>query len=197
MDFYKDCVECGTRFYRKRLFAPRWFTRQTCSCRCREDRVFARAWNAVDRPEDDAACWLWTRCTNEHGYGLVKQRLAHRVAWERAHGQIPEGMCVLHRCDNPPCIRLSHLYLGDQIDNMKDRQLRGRTARGGRSGHAALVERQVAEIRRFLSEGLSCAALGRHYGVTDHAISAIKHGRSWMHIRTPPRPSGPSPSIRS
>lgn len=58
---------------------------------------------------------------NTRGYGLIGQRLAHRVVWESEHGPIPEGLCVLHHCDNPPCIRLSHLFLGTKGDNNRDR----------------------------------------------------------------------------
>ena len=71
---------------------------------------------------------------NQHGYARVSKRVngrvitryAHRLAWEAEHGPIPEGMMVLHRCDNPPCVNVNHLFLGTQKDNMGDAASKGR-----------------------------------------------------------------------
>ena len=80
-------------------------------------------------------CWLWTGMTFGFGYGMIgaggrggKMLVAHRAAWLLAEGpdSIPEGMCVLHRCDNPPCVRRSHLWLGTQGDNVRDAVAKGR-----------------------------------------------------------------------
>jgi hypothetical protein len=83
-------------------------------------------------------CWLWTARHTRKGYGMFKQgsldRLAHRVAWEEVNGPIPPGLCVLHKCDNPPCVRPDHLFLGTQADNIADRDAKGRQARGDRNG---------------------------------------------------------------
>jgi len=88
-------------------------------------------------------CVLTTWARDKDGYGArmthrngknVSQR-AHRVAWEEAYGPIPEGMCVLHRCDNPPCVNVDHLFLGTHQDNVRDMDAKGRRSRGAR--HAA------------------------------------------------------------
>lgn len=83
-------------------------------------------------------CWLWTAGTDKDGYGKFwingETVRAHRVSWEFCYGPIPEGMDVLHHCDNPPCIRPEHLYLGSDTENMADRDKRGRTATGDRCG---------------------------------------------------------------
>jgi len=74
---------------------------------------------------------LWR---DRQGYGRKKVGsrtvLAHRHAWELANGLVPEGLCVLHRCDNPPCINPDHLFLGTRADNNADRDAKGRSKRG-------------------------------------------------------------------
>jgi hypothetical protein len=78
----------------------------------------------------ETPCLEWTAVRHEHGYGQFslgdKMEKAHRVAWKIAHGPIPRGMCVLHRCDNPPCVAEEHLFLGTQADNVADRDAKGR-----------------------------------------------------------------------
>jgi hypothetical protein len=87
-------------------------------------------------------CWEWLRYTNVDGYGRLRWNEkyigAHRVAWEKANGPIPGGMHVLHRCDNPPCVNPSHLFLGTNKDNMDDRDSKGRlNNKAGIAGAAA------------------------------------------------------------
>ena len=84
-------------------------------------------------------CWLWTGARNAHyGYGQIilpskKLLMVHRLAWEMFFGAIPDGLQVLHTCDNPPCFRGSHLFLGTQADNMRDMHQKRRHPRNGRS----------------------------------------------------------------
>lgn len=76
-------------------------------------------------------CWEWVGSKRDYGYGQVyfkgkPARKAHRVAWELTHGPIPEGLDVLHDCDNPSCINPSHLHLGTHQQNMDEMVVRGR-----------------------------------------------------------------------
>lgn len=93
----------------------------------RGELLAARFWSRV-RITD--GCWEWTANHLPAGYGLVKaegrSHLAHRVSWELAHGPIPAGMLVLHRCDNPACVRPDHLWLGTQKQNIADMLTKGR-----------------------------------------------------------------------
>ena len=83
-------------------------------------------------------CWAWQGCKHPQGYGLIRNmpayiapRLAHRVSWELHFGPIPEGVLVLHRCDNPACSNPEHLFLGSHQDNSDDMVAKGRQAHAG------------------------------------------------------------------
>lgn len=143
-----------------------------------------RFWDKVDRREVDD-CWPWKRFTHK-GYGKFqhngKSQRAHRVSWQLIHGDIPKGMCVCHRCDNPTCCNPVHLYLGTMADNTKDRDSKGR---GKPFGHASktvdgmyrdfsgagLTRKQGIEISSRYLELIS--SLSKEYGVTESQISAL------------------------
>lgn len=103
--------------------------------------VETRFWTKVDRdgspPEHVPGigrCWIWTGMKHPPGYGLLwlsnkdnpRSVLAHRFSYELHNGPIPEGMFICHRCDNPPCVRPEHLFLGTHQDNMDDMHAKGR-----------------------------------------------------------------------
>ena len=141
-----------------------------------------RFWPKVDRSAGPEACWPWTGTQNASlGYGQIGRggmgagmAYAHRVSYELANGAIPDGMCVLHRCDNPPCVNPAHLYLGTIADNNRDAKAKGRTALGERNGQAKLTDEQVREIRRIHgSGGVTQRSLARKFGVQFMQISRI------------------------
>ena len=134
-------------------------------------------------------CWNWTAGLGHNGYGQIRcgtpkrtMLRAHRVAFELGRGPVPEGMLVLHTCDNRKCCNPDHMFLGSHADNHADKKAKGRQARGSGHGCAILDEDSVAKIRQLLSEGVTCALIGRSFGVSRYAISDIKNGRSWTHI---------------
>ena len=91
-------------------------------------------------------CWPWAGRKDQDGYGVLsvdgKDHKAHRIAWADKHGPIPLTLCVLHHCDNPPCINPAHLFLGTPTDNMTDRDAKGRQSRGPR--HSAVMFKVAA-----------------------------------------------------
>ena len=137
-------------------------------------------------------CWPWAGYQkrgpkNPMPYGVLgwkgKQSRAHRVAFELANGEIPEGMMVLHTCDNTLCCNPAHLYLGNHAQNMRDmvdRQRRKGTGAGSSNGRSKLTQEQVAEIRAlYASGGLSQDKIAARYGVSQFAISAIVRNKRY------------------
>jgi HNH endonuclease len=99
--------------------------------------------NVVRRPDAEGGCWEWAGRRDARNYGRVqfagRDQLAHRVVWELTFGPPAAGLVVMHRCDNPPCCRPSHLRLGTQAENIADMDAKGRARRH------ALGERQRAK----------------------------------------------------
>lgn len=139
-------------------------------------------WPRVDKSGE---CWLWTGATNARGYGTcwrngVKWRTS-RVAWDLARGPIPPGLCVCHRCDNPLCVRADHLFLGTNDDNVRDRNFKGRAARGESHGSCKLTDEQVAHMRaEYALCRVTHRELAQRYGVSPghvtHLLSGKKRG---------------------
>ena len=136
-------------------------------------------------------CWVWMASTKNKGYGQFvfgkggtpgfEVHRAHRVAWVLATGgPVPDGMCVLHRCDNPSCVRPSHLFLGTVIDNDRDMREKRREARISGDAHWSrqkperlarkLSAEQIEEIRRLRGLGVRLKKLAIRFEVSMSAI---------------------------
>jgi len=135
--------------------------------------------------ETAGGCRVWTARVNEQGYGITNIRgrpyRAHRAAWECAHGPIPEGMVVRHKCDIPGCVNVDHLEIGTQLDNVADRDARGRhkPLSGEANGFAKLTEEQVLEIRR--STG-ALRITAEKYNVHLSLVWLIRKNKIWRHL---------------
>lgn len=134
-------------------------------------------------------CWEWAGDRFNNGYGRIKVDgkavLAHRYAYELAFGSIPAGVFVLHRCDNPACVRPSHLFLGSHTDNMRDMLSKGRGVfpKGSHHGNAKLSESDVTSMRQRHAGGESCASLGQEFGIGRGTVHRIVTGRAWRHVQ--------------
>lgn len=167
-----------------------------------------RFWSKVDKrgpaPKHRphlGRCWIWAGALTANGYGWFnyrvrnnewQPRLAHRIAWFLAHGGFP-SLHVLHHCDNPKCVRLKHLYLGTQKENIRDMIHRGRgknfsnmplrDQRGSKNHGAILTEAQVAKIRRDRENGFTLKQLTEKYGYRDlSGMSKICRRITWRHV---------------
>ena len=109
---------------------------------------------------------------------LGKYMKTHRASWLVHRGPIPEGLCILHRCDNRRCVNPEHLWLGTKTDNMADMVTKGRNARSSK-----LSVDDVRKIKALLAEGNSCGAIARQFNVSESHVSAIKHGRCYAHVQ--------------
>lgn len=133
-------------------------------------------------------CWEWGAGRFPQGYGAFgyqgKTRRAHMISWMIAKGPIPTGMFVCHTCDNPPCVRPSHLFLGTPKQNLEDMVAKGRSLTGTRNPACKLTPRIVRVIRALYRTGLfSAPALGRMFGVGYPAIQFVINRTHWKHVR--------------
>lgn len=165
-------------------------------------------WKWVDRKAGRRKCWPWTGALNENGYGRVRYQgvewKASRLAWTLTHGD-PGPLCVLHKCDNPPCCNPRHLFTGTLQDNTQDMMRKGRhprnrtgylptgdrhhsrlrpevVARGEDNGSAILTEAKVRKIRQLRSEGFTMQSIAARFRVAKGTIVFIVKRETWKHV---------------
>lgn len=128
-----------------------------------------------------SGCLEWQGHRDVWGYGKVRRdgrtQRTHRVAWELANDrEVPDGLQVLHRCDNPPCCDDAHLFLGTNADNVADKVKKGRQAR-------KLNEDDIREIRALYGEGSrTLTDIGDAYGVSRSLIHLIVRRKIWAQV---------------
>jgi hypothetical protein len=147
-----------------------------------------RFWPKVNKTE---TCWLWTASSHEFGYGVIgcpdrpgRTLRAHRVSYEFAHGPIPEGLQVLHKCDVPACVNPDHLFLGKDQDNVSDMIAKGRFGANGNgcgegSPNSKLTWGEVCEIRSMAEAGKTHKSIADIYEVSRPTISNIVKSKTW------------------
>lgn len=150
-----------------------------------------RFWAKVDK-EHPSGCWVWTANKNNQGYGMFRpgglapKRLAHRLAFEDAHGPIPAGGIILHSCDNPRCVNPDHLRVGNYKDNVADMDQRGRRvinpARGEAKPNTSMTDDRVIAIRKAYVSGVPISEIRTCFGVSDAAFHDYVSGKSFAHV---------------
>ena len=143
-----------------------------------------RYWEKVDVCEPNE-CWPWIGAKVGGGYGSFKLRqkmvYAHRLAWILANGRIPNGLCVLHHCDNRSCCNPVHLWLGTYSDNARDMMRKGRGGRGAQNGNSKLTRADVRAIRSLYAAGkYTQREIGDQFGVANNTVSLIVNYKRWM-----------------
>lgn len=143
-------------------------------------------WSKVNIRSPDE-CWEWTGCLVGKGYGGfgVKRKTvrAHRQSWILTHGEIPDGLQVLHKCDNHTCVNPNHLFLGTNSDNMADKVSKGRQTRGESIKKAKLTAAQIVQIRHYHKCGNSHGTIARLFDVDKVTISNVVNHKTWNHVR--------------
>lgn len=141
--------------------------------------VSDRFWNKVKKIDDLFSCWEWTGYRSKSGYGSFQidkyPRRAHRVSFLLTYGPFDSQLYVLHRCDNPSCVRPDHLFLGTPKDNSRDMASKGRTV----IGTAKLNKEKASEIRRLRKEGISLDDLAIQFSVCTRNVRYILEGKYW------------------
>lgn len=188
---YALCSHCKIRRVKR---PSQWLCSRACANASRA-RPLAERFLDYYHPGKPDACWPWTGPIHHNGYGVItddnlRQVQAHRVAYEHARGPIPKGLNVCHTCDNRPCCNPAHLFVGSDGDNMRDRDQKGRQAKGKAIPQAKLTEAEVRDIR-FLYPKMSQQALANKYGVNQTIISDVVRRRTWKHVQDLPDISGP------
>jgi hypothetical protein len=159
--------------------------------------VVRRFWLHVEKTE---GCWVWTGGASNRGYGVfhptsTSSCSAHRFSFVTRNGEPPpDRPLVLHSCDNPPCVRPSHLHAGTYADNVYEAIDRGRITpiRGEDHASAVLTDEIVREIIRLHAEGAGYGRIARHLGISKGITQRVLTGRSWNHITgLPPRSATP------
>ena len=167
----KRCTVCNRIFIkRKNISLKKWETINRCSVKCKHLYITTEKYKEERLQHilsktitTSTGCMEWKGSTNHKGYGLVRfqsiYKSTHRVVWELIKGKIPNGLFVLHKCDNPPCLNINHLFLGTSQDNVND------MVNKNRHNHK-LNTIQIQEILTKTTEGISYNKIGILYNIT-------------------------------
>jgi DNA-binding transcriptional regulator YiaG len=155
--------------------------------RMSEEAFWTMFWEKVTKTD---TCWLWNGAITTAGYGSLtrnrKRYYAHRVVFEKFHGDLMTDECVCHTCDVRNCVAPHHMFRGTKGDNIRDASKKDRIQHGLRHAHAKLDEQAVREIRGIYSSGkVSQHDLAEAYGVSQMTVSKVVRGETWRRV-TPP-----------
>lgn len=184
------CKNCGKQklVQLNQLGSARFCSRE-CRVKWNASHIEDRFWSWVDFADD---CWLWTG-GKSHGYGLFhpakgESIRAHRFAYELTHGSITDELFCLHRCDNPPCVRPDHLFLGTHEENVADMMSKGRgrsySAIGEEHHLHKVMEDEVRQIRVMYKPGvISAKKVGEMFGIHEDTVRQIASRKTWKHVQ--------------
>ncbi len=194
LSIYVTCQRCGKSFATEKNILDKG-KGKFCSKKCLitpPTDIKTAFWSQVVKHDGDG-CWEWTgNKSRSFGYGSFAYagttKAAHRVSWEMHNGPIQVNseirILVCHKCDNPPCVRPDHLFLGTDADNNKDNMLKGRCRPrvGSSQWKTRHTEAEVIEMRRLFSEGVSKRSIADRFGLTMSHLGFILRRKTWKHI---------------
>lgn len=200
----KICEHCQSEYSPKyRVTAAYWERSRFCSYKCSRGRerrgkrndlgkvkttLDEKFWSKVEIGKKDE-CWLWNGAKSLQGYGYLRKPLtrtqmmfAHRLSYELHFGEIPDGLCVCHKCDTPACVNPHHLFLGTRADNNADKTQKGRDydKHGEANPRAKITQEDADEIRELLKAGRTQTSLAKQYGIAQANISMIALNKRWV-----------------
>jgi hypothetical protein len=209
--YVKDnCPQCGAEFERKLGHYNTTIKRggiNYCGIVCaNRAKMLKRAadnkmteekfWSKVDKtpgqgPNGD--CWIWTGNRNHNNYGFLSwpdrcrdrsghNVMAHRTSFEFVKGVIDEGLCILHSCDNPPCVNPAHLSADTHQKNLEEAKERNRYPKGERSYRTNLTNEQAREIKLLSLLGYSRAHIGRLFNIKPSVITRMMNNQTWVSV---------------
>jgi HNH endonuclease/Homeodomain-like domain len=173
----------------------RLYVNPTRGCRMTLDEIKQKILSRCEWRDGplETQCLVWTGPRIPKGYGYLRrnnERLVHRVMYSIEKGQIPKGFHICHRCDNPPCCNVDHLFIGTNADNLID------ACRKGRHSAAKLTEADVSLIKYHLQNGWGGSEIARRYNVSPSTISRIKTEWTWRYVQPIEGQPLPSPLLR-
>ena len=153
-----------------------------------KDSLVWRFWIKFDKPKE--GCWEWKAAKSPKGYGLIRRSgvralvQSHRLSWMLFNGRIPDGLCVLHKCDNTSCVNPDHLFLGTHRDNAIDKSIKGRCScrKGEDNKNSKLTNSVVKRIRKLRKGGTKRKQLSKIFNVSISSIDKVIYKTTWKHI---------------
>jgi hypothetical protein len=148
-----------------------------------------RFWEKVRK--EPGGCWIWTAGTDKDGYGMFQvaarvTRRAPKWIYERMVGPVPDGLHVCHHCDEAACVNYEKcLFIGTPLDNMRDRNRKGRQMKGGAHYAARVTAEQVTEMRTRKAAGESIYSFHGEYGLSYSAAKLAVSGKRWASLPVP------------
>lgn len=183
----KECENCNITFSYKPHYL---WKRKYCSQKCYREKTTRPLSEKYEKYviRNEERCWGWKGHTNDSGYAMTsfknKNFRAHRASWIIHFGEIPKGMFVCHKCDNPICSNPNHLFLGTAKDNMNDCKTKGRNnyapSKGEKNGLSKLTDDLVKEI---LSNKEGSRSLAKRLGIGQRHVNLIRQRKAWKHIK--------------
>jgi hypothetical protein len=152
-----------------------------------------RFWEKVKKEGHPKGCWMWTAATGDYGYGVIGKgrrgqglKRAHVYSWETANNtKVPDGKCVCHKCDNPPCVNPDHLFAATQKENIRDAVAKNRgigksSLPGELCPTSKLKWPEVRAIRHlYANANTTHSQLGLLFNISKHAITSVLNNQTW------------------
>lgn len=153
-------------------------------------RVVRNFWKRVHKLGNESGCWIWEGAENVNGYGQMsiyapryRQFRCHRISLAIHGVEFSDEDVVCHKCDTPLCVNPNHLFVGNQLDNLRDCRQKNRHMKGNMNPISKLTPEAVREIREVAKEGYgSQRRMAKKYRVSEGVISEAVSGKTWAHV---------------